>query len=94
MEIQADIRTVKHIDIKVPHNIYDLFTYEEWESGYRTHIHYGTYHLHQLLEDMEELDYDLEQEEKEFIEKVYKFCEQAFLETNIDVEIEFLDEDF
>lgn len=94
MTIQADIKITKHIDIKVPHNLYELFLYEEWETGCRLPVHYGMYHLQQLVEEMFELDYDLEQEELDFIEEVYNYCEQAFLDTEFDVEVEFLDEEF
>ena len=91
--IDCYIYTRKIAEIKVPHSIYDLFVYEECEEYTNTNIHYGMYELTKLKEEIDNMDYDLTDEEKEFMEENYKFCENLFENENVD-EVRFLDEDF
>jgi hypothetical protein len=51
------------------------------------------YRLDILKNDIEDLGYDLTNEEKEFIEENYSFCENLFENENVD-EVRFLDEDY
>jgi len=91
--IDSYIYTKKIAEIKVPHSIYELFIYEDNETYIDTNIHYGMYNLTRLKNDIEDLGYDLTNEEKEFIEENYTYCENLFENENID-EIRFLDEDY
>lgn len=91
MTIDYDLYIEKIVDIKVPHSIYELFIYEDQYDYTQTNIHYGTYHLHQLLSDIE--DYDIDEEDKTFIEEVYKVSEHLFMNEKVN-KIRFLDEEF
>ena len=91
--IDSYIYTKKIAEIKVPHSIYELFIYEDNVTYIDTDIYYGMYNLTRLKNDIEDLGYDLTNEEKEFIEENYTYCENLFENENID-EIRFLDEEF
>ena len=91
--IDSYIYTKKIAEVKVPHSIYELFIYEDSEIYIDTNIHYGMYRLDILKNDIEDMGYDLTNEEKEFIEENYSFCENLFENENVD-EIRFLDEDY
>lgn len=100
--INYDVETVKVYQIRVPHSLYEpLFTYQEdYENWERANTHRGMYHLTKIKEEIEDdyLGYDLEQEEIEFFNEVYNFCEEKFNEvvafSDTNIEIRFLDEDF
>lgn len=89
--IDSYIYTKKIAEIKVPHSIYELFIYEEYETYTNTNIYYGMYQLTRLKEEID--DYDLTDEEKSFIEENYTYCENLFENENVD-EVRFLDEDY
>lgn len=93
MIIDCYIYTRKNAEIKVPHSIYELFTYEDDETWEVTDVHYGMYNLTRLKNDIEDLGYDLTNEEKEFIEENYIYCKNLFENENVD-EIKFLDEQY
>ena len=91
--VNCYIYTRKIAEIKVPHSIYELFTYEEQETYTNTNIHYGMYELTRLKEEIDDIGYDLTDEEKKFMEENYKLCENLFENENVD-ELRFLDEEF
>lgn len=93
MAVEYDVYTKKIAEIKVPHSIYDLFKYEDQYDYTQTNIHYGMYHLNNLIEDMEDENWDLENEDKEFIMEVYKLCERLFRENAL-IEVRFVDEEY
>ena len=88
-----EIYTKKIAEIKVPHSIYELFIYEDSFTFTNTNIHYGMYQLSRLKEEIEDLGYDLSEEEKEFIEEVYELCNNLFEYEDVD-NIIFEDENF
>ena len=88
-----EIYTKKIAEIKVPHSIYDLFVYEDSFDFTNTNIHYGMYELSRLKEEMENLDYDLSEEDRQFIYDVYELCENLFKFEDVD-NVVFQDEDF
>lgn len=92
MKINYSEYTKKIVEIEVPHSIYGLFEYEDQDYT-QTNIHYGVYELSRLIEDMEDENWDLEDEDREFIMEAYKLCEDLFCNKNVD-EVHFLDEEY
>lgn len=93
MTVEYDVYTKKIVEIKAPHSIYNLFEYEDQYDYTRTNVHYGMYHLSNLIEDVEDENWDLEDEDREFIMEVYKLCEDLFCNKNVN-EVHFLDEEY
>lgn len=98
--IDYNVETRTIYEIQVPHSIYKpLFTYKvDYENWERKNTHYGMYYLTRVKEEIENLEYDLEQEEIDFFNEVYNFCEEKFNEvvafSGKGIEIRFLDSDF
>lgn len=93
MTVQYDICKKTIIEIKVPHSIYNLFEYEDQYDYKITNVHYGMYQLSILIQDMEDEEWDITSEDRDFIYEVYKLCEKLFNENDL-VEIYFLDEEY
>ena len=93
MTVEYDVYTKKIAEIKVPHSIYNLFEYEDPYDYKQTNIHYGMCRLNNLIEDMEDENWDLEDEDREFVYEVYRLCLKLFNE-NVPIEVHFLDEEY
>lgn len=93
MTVEYDIYKKTMVEIRVPNTIYDLFEYEDQLDYTQTNIHYGMYRLNNLIEDMEDENWELEDEDKEFIYEVYKLCERMFKENAL-IEIHFINREY
>lgn len=88
--INYEEETRKIITVYVPHELFDLFTYGEAETGSVQNTHYSTFHLNEVLEDID--DYELEDDEVDIFKDYYDFANARFKEGNCI--IEFVDEDY